>query len=204
MPSDLPLTPTKRLSSLPSGVISRHKDWHAVDDLPGVRIVRRYVKEGCFEFIDERGVSLATQEQGRISTDGDEFVVTEQGLKQIGLEIVVIPSPNRSHRGQATREVFRGSHRSRIGLSDGSAMDLWVKTDFWSRRWNLARLVSESGVLLITLRWTPEADGHRLLGYREGTPKFKRVGQAIIAPGKALPVNTVLLVAYAFNIVGLY
>jgi hypothetical protein len=85
-------------------------------------------------------------------------------------------------------------------MPDGRWMEFWFKSHPAWLKWTVAKILDESGDPLVTLRWTLETRWWQDVFTSKAKPKFKRRGEAIIAPAQTLPTEPIVLVAYAFQL----
>jgi hypothetical protein len=150
-----------------------------------------------FEFLDEDGAGLASQEDGVVSTAKDRWAFSKAGMERAGSGELVIPWPDRPR----AREIMKsGPAPYRIDMPGGPALGFWMRSDLWSLAWNVGRLVDEDGESLITLRWTPESHTFWDSFNSQKKRQIKRLGEAVIAEGVALPTEPILLAAYTFQL----
>jgi hypothetical protein len=173
-----------------------HKDWHAVANLPGMRITRRVTGRGCRQFVDEGDVVVAQQEQSAISIGPIAYLLTKGGVQREGTEGVLISWPRGRSRVQGPRE--RWNHRVRIDVQDGPPLEFRLMLGAWSLRWNVAKIVDQSARTLVTLRWRAE-DALGSGVFNRAEPKFKRLGEAVVAPNHACPVEPILFSCYSLE-----
>ena len=170
----------------------RHAEWHAVADLPGERITRRATGAGSWEFVDATNRLVARQDGDELTIGPAGYRLTEHGVSAGGR--LLIPWPK-----SPLRELLRpGPERHGIDLPDGSRLEFWFRKGRWLLRWSVGRIIDVTGETLLTVRWRAE-DLHPLVFWEIWKePKFKRLGEAVIAPNRTLPTEPVLLACYGF------
>jgi hypothetical protein len=179
-------------------VKERRERWEAVAALPGKRITRRITSRitglhnNC-EFLDERGVIVATQKGGNLVVGSQVYVGSQ--VFQFTNRFTLIDAGSDNDAGDV------GGVLQNVDVAPGPALSFRL-TDrpsrfgfLLDRRWQIGAVLNQSGDTVLTVRWLPQETSY----WAEMTGSFSKLGEAVIAPGVELPVSEIPLVVWAFN-----
>jgi hypothetical protein len=176
----------------------RREEWHAVGELPGKRITRRATGKRRYVFLDDQGITLASQDKDALSAVDRTYKFNVHALIDTDSGEVVVPTLRHARVGGLKGFLtLKPPLAGRIDFPDLSWVDLRITNRReWQMRWQLAVMDNSSGERIMTLRWL--AVDHRTIGNL--SEKFKEEGEAIIPRGAELAVPDILLTAAAFHI----